>query len=234
MKITLLSLAILITMASAGQNNKKWHSGNMTTLQGIGISFQQFSGLNSRVAAYPQYKTLRDQMGTLSLGSRNVRRQFISEFTLNGASSMSGNRNKKSSTIRSLGVQMNLGYDLIKSEKFMLYPLAGIGFEGYQAKFYKDNSAVNFNDVLNSGSIQQSISAVKFTNSFVTYNLGLGFSIKPEKCNGTIGIQASYTGSFKDRAWRGGDRQELSNAPTDRLSRFQVGLVLSSMTKFMK
>jgi len=234
MKITLLGLAIMITLASAAQNNKKWHSGNMTTLQGIGISFQQFSGLNTRIAAYPQYKALRDQMGTLSLGSRNVKGQFISEFTLTGASSMSGNRNKRSSTIRSLGVQMNLGYDFIRSEKFMLSPLAGIGFEGYQAKFYKDNSAVNFNDVLNSSNTQQSISAVKFTNSFVTYNLGLGFNVKPAKCNGTIGIQASYTGSYNDRAWRGGDRQELANAPTDRLSRFQVGLVLSSMTKFMK
>ncbi|MBK7433175.1 MAG: hypothetical protein IPI66_04210 [Chitinophagaceae bacterium] len=234
MKITILSLASLITMASFGQTNKKWHSGNMTTLQGIGVSFQQFSGLNSRVAAFPQYKTLRDQMGTLSLGSRNVNKQFISEFTVNGASSMSGNRNKKSSTIRSLGAQINLGYDFIRAEKFMLYPLAGIGFEGYQAKFYKDNSAVNFNDVLNSTTTQQSITAVKFTNSFVTYNLGMGFSVKPAKCDGAIGIQASYTGSFKDRAWKGGDRQELANAPTDRLSRFQVGLVFSSVTKFMK
>lgn len=234
MKITLLSLAILITLASAGQNNKKWHSGKMTTLQGAGISFLQFSGLNSRIAAYPQYKALREQMGTLSLGSRNINRQFISEFTLTGASSMSGNRNKKSSTIRSLGAQMNLGYDIIRSEKLMLYPLAGIGLEGYQVKFYKDNSTVNFNDVLNSSSTRQSISAVKFTNSFLTYNLGLGFSFKPAKCNGTIGIQASYTGSFKDRAWKGGDRQELANAPTDRLSRFQIGLVLSNMTKFRK
>ncbi|MBK8495698.1 MAG: hypothetical protein IPL50_12275 [Chitinophagaceae bacterium] len=41
--------------------------------------------------------------------------------------------------------------------------------------------------------------------------------------------QASYTGSFSSQAWKSSERQELANAPEDRLSRFNVGLVFSNM-----
>lgn len=229
MKITLLALLTMLTLSTTAQKDGKWHSGTMTSIQGIGISFQQFSGLNSRVALNPQYKTLRDYMGTISLGSRMVNKNFISEFTVTGANSMSGNRSKKSSNLRSLAAGISIGYDFIPSEKFMLYPMAGIGVEGFQAKFYRDNSAVNFNDVLNSPVTENAISSVKFTNAFATYNLGGGFSFKQAKCNGSIGIQASYTGSFSSQNWKSSERQELANAPNDRLSRFQVGLVFTNM-----
>jgi len=231
MKITLLAFLTMLTLSINAQNDKKmkWQAGNMTSIHGIGVSFQQFSGLNSRVAGNPQFKTLRDYMGTISLGSRMVNKNFISDLTITGANSMSGNRSKKSSTLRSLAAGISLGYDLIPSEKFMLYPMVGIGIEGFQAKFYRDRSAVNFNDVLNNTNTQNAISSVKFTNAFATYNLGGGFSVKPAKCNGTIGIQASYTGSFSSQAWKSSERQELANAPEDRLSRFNVGLVFSNM-----
>ncbi len=229
MKITVLALLTMLTLGASAQKDKKWHSGNMTQIQGIGVSFQQFSGLNSRIAANPQYKTVRDYMGTISLGSRMMKNNFISDLTITGANSMSGNRNKKSSNLRSLAAGFSIGYDFIPSEKLMLYPMVGFGIEGFQAKFYKDNSAVNFNDVLNSPNTKNALSAVKFTNSFATYNLGGGFSFKPAKCNGTIGLQASYTGSFSSKAWKSSDRQELANAPEDRLSRFQVGLVFTNM-----
>ncbi|MBK8495699.1 MAG: hypothetical protein IPL50_12280 [Chitinophagaceae bacterium] len=112
----------------------KWQAGNMTSIHGIGVSFQQFSGLNSRVAGNPQFKTLRDYMGTISLGSRG-KQNFISDLTITGANSMSGNRSKKSSTLRSLAAGISLGYDLIPSEKFMLYPMVGIGIEGFRLNF---------------------------------------------------------------------------------------------------
>ncbi len=219
----------MLTLGATAQKDGKWNSGNMTTIQGIGISFQQFNGLNSRVAVNPQYKTLRDYMGTISLGSRMVKKNFISEFTITGANSMSGNRSKKSSNLRSLAAGISIGYDFIPSEKMMLYPMVGIGAEGFQAKFFKDNSAVSFNNVLNSPVTENDISSVKFTNAFATYTLGGGFSFKPAKCNGSIGIQASYTGSFSSQEWKSSERQELANAPEDRLSRFQVGLVFTNM-----
>ena len=229
MKITVLALLTMLTLGASAQKDKKWQTGNMTQLQGIGVSFQQFSGLNSRIATNPQYKALRDYMGTISLGSRMIKKNFISDLTITGANSMSGNRSKRSSNLRSLAAGLSIGYDFIPSEKIMLYPMVGIGIEGFQAKLYKDNSRVDFNDVLNSSNIQNSVKGVKFTNSFVTYNLGGGFSFKPEKCKGTIGVQANYTGSFSSNEWKSSERQDLANAPEDRLSRFQVGLVFTNM-----
>ncbi|MBK8495260.1 MAG: hypothetical protein IPL50_09645 [Chitinophagaceae bacterium] len=97
MKITLLAFLTMLTLSINAQNDKKmkWQAGNMTSIHGIGVSFQQFSGLNSRVAGNPQFKTLRDYMGTISLGSRMVNKNFISDLTITGANSMSGNRSKK-------------------------------------------------------------------------------------------------------------------------------------------
>jgi opacity protein-like surface antigen len=235
MKYTFLILLSVVSCSTFAQHDKKhWKSTPMLTTQSFGISMQKFDGLNSSIAAFPQYKALRENMGTLSVGSMNIKKNFITGTTLTGGSSMSGDRNKKSSTIRFVGGQINLGYDLIPGEKFMLYPLAGIGVEAYQAKFYKDNSAVSFNDVLNSSATQNSIKPVKFTNSFFTYNVGMGFTVKPAKHTGTIGIQASYTGSFKDKAWKSADMQELAGAPVDKLGRFQVGLIFTGKANFTK
>jgi len=233
MKITVLFLLTAISLSSYAQTGDKNHDGMLVT-RGIGVSFQQFEGLNSRITGLPQYKGLRDYMGTLSLGSMKVHKNFISGITVTGGSSMSGDRDKKSSALRFLGGELNLGYDVIPSEKIMLYPLAGIGFEGYQARFYKDNSGVNFNDVLLSGTVQNGIRPVIFKNSFFTYHVGLGFAVKPPKHTGSIGIQASYTGSFKDKSWKSSDNQSLAGAPTDNLSRFQVSLIMNSIPRFMK
>jgi len=235
MKITFLILFSALSFSSFAQNDKKqWQKMPTISTQSIGISFQKFEGLNQSIAAFPQYKGLRDYMGTLSLGSMMVKKNFITGITATGGSSMSGDRDKKSSALRFLGAQLNFGYDVIRSEKFMLYPLVGIGFEGYQARFNKDNSSVNFNDVLNSSTTQNNIRPVKFTNSFATYNLGFGFTVKAPKCNNSIGFQAGYSGSFKDRAWKSSNMQSLANAPVDNLGRFQVGLVFSGMSHSMK
>ena len=230
MKITFLALFTAISFGSFAQKDKKqWEKVPMLSTVTIGASFQKFDGLNGRVAAFPQYKQLRDYMGTLSLGSMMKHGDFLTGLTLTGGSSMSGDRDKRSSTLRSLGGQFNIGYDFIKSDKFMLYPLVGLGYEGYQAKFYKDNSAVNFNDVLNSPAVQNNIRSVDFTNGFGTYNLGFGFTVKSPKCDNSIGITAGYVGSFKDKSWKSSDNQELANAPVDKLSRFQVGLIFTGM-----
>lgn len=230
MKITFLALFTALSLGSFAQKDKKhWEKVPMLSTISIGASFQKFDGLNNRIAAFPQYKELRDYMGTISLGSMRKKNNFISGLSLTGGSSLSGERDKRSSALQFLSGQFNIGYDFIPGDKFMLYPLAGLGFEGYQAKFYKDNSGVNFNDVLNSPGTQNNIRPVKFTNKFATYNLGVGFTVKSPKCNNSIGIQGGYTGSFKDKAWKSSDKQELANAPVDRLSRFQVGLIFTGM-----
>ncbi len=219
---------ILLSGISFGSFAQKKDNMNFTPMmtKGIGVSFQKFDGLNSRLAAFPQYETLKDHMWTLSLGTMHVKKNFISGLTVAGGSSLSGDRDRKSSALRFLSGGIDLGYDVIPSDKVMLYPLVGIGAETYHAIFYKDNSAVDFNDVLLSPAVQNNIRSVKFVNNFITYRLGLGFALKSPKHPGTIGIQAGYTGSFKDdKAWKSSENQDLSNAPVDKLSRFHVSLV---------
>lgn len=230
MKISLLALFTVLSLGSFAQKkNKHWQKVTMLSTVNAGISFQKFDGLNNRIAAFPQYKQLRDYMGTLTLGSMMVKNNFISGLSLTGGSSFSGDRDKKSSALQFIAGQFNIGYDFIPGDKLMLFPLVGVGFEGYQAKFYKDNSGVDFDDVLNFPGVQNSVRPVKFTNKFATYNLGFGFTVRPDKCKGSIGIQAAYTGSFKDKSWKSSDYQELANAPVDKLSRFQVSLLFTDM-----
>jgi hypothetical protein len=204
MKAFVCLLLISISLSSAAQHPKdKEHDKKFQFLplitRGLGGSIQQFDGLNSRVANLPQYKELPNYAATLSLGWLKEQNRFITAAGITAGSSMSGDRDKKSSTVRYIGFNADLGYDLLKSEKIMLYPLAGLGFQMYQALFYKDNSSVNFNDVLQSPAVQNSISSVKFNNAFLVYRLGFGVSVKSPKypSNPMIGIQAGYTGSFK-------------------------------------
>lgn len=235
MKISILLLAATISLSAYAQPGKKDNGMLMPmTTQGIGISFQKFDGLNSRIANFPQYKKLNDHMWTLSLGSIKERNNFISAFTVTGGSSMSGDRDKKSSAIRSLGGGIDFGYDVIPAKQIMLYPTVGIGFEGYQARFYKDNSAVDFDVVLGSPTAQNNIRSVKFNNSFLTYRFGLGFAFKNPKLTNAIGIQAGYVGSFKDRSWKSSENQSLAGSPKDGLSRFNVSLIMMGMPKMMK
>ncbi|MEP7163118.1 MAG: hypothetical protein ABI741_00410 [Ferruginibacter sp.] len=227
MKSIIVILLSTISLSLIAQEKSKDHKNDYMPImtRGIGASFQKFDGLNNRLAGFPQYETLKNHMWTLSLGSMHVRKNFISQLTVTGGSSLSGDRDKKSSALRFLSGGLDFGYDVIPAEKVMLYPLIGIGAETYHAIFYKDNSAVAFNDVLLFPDVQNSIRSVKFMNTFITYRLGLGIALKSPKHSGTIGIQAGYTGSFKDKAWKSSENQTLNAAPVDDLSRFSVSLV---------
>ncbi|MBC7888140.1 MAG: hypothetical protein H7Z13_09630 [Ferruginibacter sp.] len=233
MKMIIMFFLLGVAFSSNAQDKKGIHLPMIT--RSIGVSYQQFDGINSRIAGLPQYKKLNDYAATLGLGWLHEEKRFISAGGLTVGSSMSGDRDKKSSSIRFISVSMDLGYDLLKSEKIMLYPLAGLGFQGYQAIFYKDNSAVNFNDVLISPEVQNNISSVKFNNAFLVYRLGFGFSVKsPKHPSSSIGIQGGYSGSFKDRNWRSNENQVLGNAPEDKISQFFLGLVFTCKPMFMR
>ena len=237
MKIIIASLLFVIALSATAQqenHHKKFDKEKMeqflpSITRSLGGSLQKFDGLNGRVANLPQYKQLKDYAATLGLGWFKERNHFISEAGFTIGSSMSGNRDKKSSTIRYIGFNADLGYDLLNSEKITFYPLVGLGVQKYQAIFYKDNSAVDFNDVLESPVVQNSISSVKFTNGFVVYRAGLGVAFKsPKYPSSSIGLQAGYTGSFRKNDWRSNEGQTLGNAPEDRISQFYISLVLTS------
>ena len=194
----------------------------------IGGSFQKFNGLNDRISNFQQYKKLPDYTATLEIGWLKEHKRVVSAAGINIASSMSGNHNEKSSSLRSLGAHADIGYDLVKSKMVMLYPLIGIGYEMYQARFFQDNSSVDFNNVAQSPTLQNSIGPVAFTNAFLTYRAGLGFAVHSQKYPGnSIGLQAGYSGSFSSHAWKSNEGQTLSNAPEDKLSKVFVGLVFT-------
>jgi len=234
MKRMMLVLLSGICLSATAQEKKKERKSSMIMTKSIGVSFQRFGDLNQRIAPYSQYKPLKDYMWTLGLGSIHTMNNFVSGFSVTGGSSLSGDRDKKSSAMRFLSAGLDLGYDVIPSDKVMLYPTVGVGVETYRATFYKDVSAVDFDDVLTSPTVQNSIRSVKFNNTFATYRFGLGFALKSPKGDGTIGLQLGYTGSFKDNRWKSSDNQTLADAPLDNLSRFNVGIVFGGGGMMMR
>lgn len=237
MKLLMLSLFLSITLPTLAQQEKNYFNENRKKMaeylpsvtRSLGGSFQQFNRLNDRIANFPQYKQLKGYTATLGMGWMKEKNQLISDMGFTLGSSLSGHKDEKSSTIRYIGLNANLGYDVLESKKVALYPLAGIGFQAYQAILYKDNSGVDFNEVLSSPATQNSIRPVKFKNEFLVYRLGAGVSFtSPKHPYSSIGLQAGYTGSFEKRAWRSNDSQSFRNAPKDGISQFYISLILTS------
>ena len=231
MKLIISILLLTISLASFAQHNKNTDAMPELTL-GIGISFQKFNGINERIANFPKYKQLSDHTGTLQLGFRKEQHRFISELNLIAGSSLSGNRSKKSSVAKFYGIGAGIGYDLLQSEKILLYPLAGLGYQKYQARFYQDNSSVPFDGLLESPSSQSQLQSLDFKNSFFTYRLGFGVAVKSAR-HCSIGLSAGYTGSFKSHAWKSNQDQALANSPEDKLSQYQVSIILGSQPSSM-
>ena len=234
--VSLLAASLSLSAQDTGDKTNKMDKKNFSAWisKGIGVSFQKFEGLNSRIAAFPQYESLKDHMFTLSLGSMHVVNNFVTQITGTAGSSMSGDRDKKSSALRFLSGGLDFGYDVIPADRIMLYPLVGVGVETYHALFYKDISDVDFDDVLGSSEVQNDIRSVKFVNTFVTYRLGLGFALKSPRGHGTIGLQAGYAGSFSDKSWKSSENQSLNNSPSDNLSRIYVSLIFSGRMGMMR
>jgi hypothetical protein len=230
---TIFFLFLVLICASSFAQDKMNAEMFPEMSRAAGVSFQKFDGLNSRIASFPQYKEVRNATGVLQLGWFKESHQFISQINLMAGSSMSGDRDKRSSTIRYLGAGAEIGYDFIKSEKIALFPLVGLGYQRYQARFFRDNSSVNFNDVLQSPTVQNNLKSLDLTNGFFNYHLGVGIAARSIKHHCSIGLQAMYTGSFKDRAWRSSQDQTLLNAPVDKLSQIYAGLVLTCNPFFM-
>ncbi|HEX2684260.1 MAG TPA: hypothetical protein VHL77_10020 [Ferruginibacter sp.] len=244
MKQIIVMLLCGISLSAVAQDKPKndWYKGHWKSMKdhtpvmtkGIGFSSQQFTNLKNRLAGFPQYAPLRDHMWTLSMGSMQNMNNFISQITVTAGSSLTGDPDKKSSTMRFLSGGFDIGYDFIPASRVMVYPMAGLGVECYHAILWKDVNAVNFDDVANSPTLQNSIRSVKFKNTFFTYRLGLGIGFKSPDGNHGIGVQAGYIGSFKDKAWKSAENQSLNGAPVDDLKRFQVSLVFTGNMMGMK
>jgi len=237
MKMFITSLMLLAAYFAAAQDKPLHRNHNWKDMEkylpsvtrSLGGSFQQFDNLNGRVANLPQYESLKGYMATLGLGMMREMNRVVSDMSVNIGSSLSAHRDRKSSTVHYIGFNANIGYDVLNKKMVTLYPLVGLGYQVYQAVFYRDNTGVNFDDVLGSPVTQQSISPVKFRNDFLVYRAGIGVQLKSARYpSNAVGLQAGYTGSFRKNAWRSKDGQTLNNAPRDGISQLYVSLILSS------
>ena len=164
MKLKMMALLLVISGSVAAQEKNKNQMNSQFT-GGIGVSLQNFDGLNERIAKFPQYKKLGDYMVTFELGMLKEHQRMISDMNFMIGSSFS-NHDKKASDTRFLGVNIGFGYDLLKEKNIMLYPLVGLGLEGIQARFYRDNSSVPFDSLLQSPSVQPTLHSIDYTNYF--------------------------------------------------------------------
>lgn len=218
------------------QNKGKW--GKMKSMmpvmtRGIGVSFQNFDDLNHRIAGFPQYKGLNNRMWTISAGSMHNMNNFVSQMTITAGSSLTGDPDERSSTLRTIGGGIDFGYDVIPSQRVMVYPMVGLGAETSHAVYYRDVTAVEFDAAANSTTVQNSIRKTKFVNSAFTYRLGLGIAFKAPDNKGSIGLQAGYVAGFHDEKWKSYENQTLNNAPHDKVQRFAVSLVFTGGGKMM-
>lgn len=186
-----------------------------------GISYQKFENLNNRISLYPQYASLKNTVGTLQFGLITERRKTSIIYSFSTGSSLSGNKETKSSSTKFIGGSVDLAYHMIGRKQISFYPLLGLGYERYSIVLRKDNSMVPFDSVLQNNNVQQNSEPLQFTNAFVVYKMGLGINARSLKHpRNSIGLQGGYIGGFNNRTWRINGTQLLFNSPKDNLSKF--------------
>lgn len=197
-----------------------------------GISFQKFENLNKRVAAYPQFEQAKNSTGTLQFGTFAERNRVITGFSINAGSSLSGDREKKSTATSFFGMSADVGYNFLKSSRVSLYPFAGLSYETYKVKYNHDVSAIPFDSVLQSNNFQQRVENLVFNNSFLVHRLGIGVIVTSKKHpQNSLGLQVDYTGSFSGNKWKVNKSQTLLNSPLDKLSKVSASVLIRYQLK---
>lgn len=200
-----------------------------------GISFQKFGNLNKRIAVFPQFEQPKNSTGIFEFGLITERNKLLTGFNINAGSSLSGTRNIKSTATNFWGLAANAGYNLLNSSRVSLFPYTGLGYEKYKVIFNRDVSNVPFDSVLQSGNVQQRVENIVFTNSFIIYKAGIGFSVKSKKHKqNSIGLLLDYSGSFKANDWKINKLQTLSNSPKDNLSKIAASILIRYQFKQKK
>lgn len=190
-----------------------------------GITFQHFDDLSNRVNANSQYAALKNTTGTLQFGLMTERNKLVLNFSGGSGSSLNGSKTRKSSATRSLSGALDIGYIILDHNRISAYPFAGLGYEIFTVTLRKDISTVAFDSVLRSPAVQQNISPIKLTNSFITYRVGAAVNITSVRHpRNSLGILAGYTGGINRQEWKINDIQSLLNSPMDNLSKFFVQL----------
>lgn len=224
-----IHLAICLTFCSIITNaqDKSKDDVKRFFFHSHGISFQEFEQLKRRINMYPQFEKPKSSTGTLQFGIFSERNRLITGYSINAGSSLSGNRDKKSTATSFWGIPADVGYNLLKSQRASLYPFAGLGYEKYKMVFSRDVSMVPFDSVLQTSTVQQGVENLVFTNSFIVYRAGVGLSITSKKhVQNSIGLQLGYTGGFNPEEWKINKLQTLLNSPKDKLSKLFASAII--------
>ena len=195
---------------------------------GFGYHHQSFDGLKSRLVNRPEYEKPGSSIFSVNAGWNVERNHFLFDASFVFGNSFTGDADKRSSSLSLFGTSLQIGYNFSNSQKFRIYPFAGLSYNSYIAQLNKDVSSISFDSVLQSNTVQQRTEPVKFTNGFLCYHAGFGIDFIKRKGNymRSIGLRASYNGSFSKVTWRINETQLLQNAPSDNISQFNVSLQL--------
>ncbi len=191
-----------------------------------GISFQQFTAINKRIAANPMYQQTKNSTGTLDFGFITNYKKVAISYNLNAGNSLSGNRNKRSTSINFLGGSVDVLFPVYKVKTITVNPFVGLGFEKFKVKLNKDLSTVPFDSLLGSNNNQQLIGNLQFSNAFALYRFGLQVVIQSnKKLKNSVGLQVGYLNSFTKNDWKANDTQSVLNAPKDKLAKLFASII---------
>ena len=186
---------------------------------------QSFNNLNSRIASLGSaYEKVPQSILGFNTGVISMKNNFLSKINFSLGVRIKGNQEKKNTEIFAFQNTIEFGYNFSKNKNIRFYPLVGFGVSIFNVKLYKDLSSINFNDVLQSSTIQASTSPVKLANTFANYRVGFEVDFTNKSGFGEFALLAGYSGSFKQRSWRINKDQQVANAPVEGLSQFFVGL----------
>ncbi len=227
MKSIRLSYCLFLFPLLGNAQNKPKPEVKRMFFHSHGISFQKQENLNKRIAAYPQFEQAKNSTGTLQFGMFAERNRLITGYSINTGSSLSGDREKKSTNTSFFGLSADVGYNLLKSTRVSLYPFVGLGYETFKVRFNRDVSNVPFDSVLMSNNAQQRVENLDFDNSFFVFRAGLGLFVSSKlHVQNSVGLQVGYTGSFVEQEWKINKTQTLLNSPKDKLSKLAASILI--------
>lgn len=224
MKFIIVVLLLLNTSISFCQG--KSDSARVFFTYGFGYHHQSFDGLKNRLLNRPEYERPGNSIFSFNAGWNVERNHLLFDVNFVFGNSFTGDADKRSSSISLFGTGLNLGYNFSNNQNIRIYPFAGISYNVYMVKLNKDLSAIPFDSVLQSNAVQQRTEPLTFTNGLFCYQAGFGidFTKQKERYRHSIGIRASYNGSFSREIWRINEIQLLQNGPSDKVSQFNVSL----------
>jgi hypothetical protein len=224
-----LSACLLFVSALAFSQSQKNDSTTGFLYWGFGYQYQSFGNLSNRIGSRPEFEKPGSSMANIFLGINKENSGFIRDFQVHFSASTKGDDEKRNTSILGGGAAFTVGYNFSKKANFRIYPFVGVSGETYYAKFNRDISSISFDSILVSNTVQQRTEPVSFTNMFFCYQGGIAVDFINTKYRflRSIGLRASYTGSFKSRNWRVNDNQLIANAPSDRIGQFNGSLLFS-------